>query len=346
MVVDNEELHGPATEEGGSMTFATRRLCLQLLSGAAWVPAASYARAARRRRVGLLGMTSATGYAARWGAFRQGLRVLGWVEGEQIEFVERYANGRLDRMPAQAAELVAAQVEVLVTHGIPGARAARQATQTVPIVLAAVADPVAAGLVASFARPGGNITGTAFLAHEMAAKRMQLLKEALPRATRVAVLSNPQNPLFSQAMFDAMQGAAGPLGLSLQRHDVPDPAQFARVFDDIATRKSDAVAVTEEAMFNAHVAPLADLALKHRLPAVGTKDFCDAGGLVGYGADFNAMFERAAHVTDRLLRGARAGDLPIEQPMRFELAANLRTARALGIELPTALMLRTDLLIR
>lgn len=298
------------------------------------------------RRIGLLGMTSAAGYAARWDAFRKGLASVGWNEGREVEFVARFADGQLDRLPALASELVAAGIEVLVTHGIPGGRAARQATQTLPIVLAAVADPVSAGLVASYARPGGNVTGTAFLAHELAAKRMQLLKEALPRASRVTVLTNPRNPLFSQAMFDAMLKVSEPLGLTLRRHDVPDPARFAASFDEIAERRPDALAVIEEAMFNAHVAELAALALRQRLPAVGTKDFCDAGGLVGYGADFNAMFERAAHVVDRLLRGARAGELPIEQPTRFELAANLRTARELGIVLPNDLLLRADVVVR
>jgi putative tryptophan/tyrosine transport system substrate-binding protein len=323
-----------------------RRLWMLRVCAGVLVPTASYPRAGEVRRIGLLGMTSAIGYAARWEAFRKGLLALGRAEGRQLEFVERFADGRLERLPGQAAELIAASVEVIVTHGIPGARAARQATQSVPIVLAAIADPVAAGLVQSYARPGGNITGTAFLAHEMAAKRMQLLKEALPNAARVAVLSNPRNPLFSQAMFDAMQAASTPLGLTLQRHDLPDPARFAQDFEEIAARRPDALAVTEEAMFNAHVAPLAALALRHRLPAVGTKDFCDAGGLIGYGADFNAMFERAAHVVDRILRGARAGDLPIEQPMRFELAANLGTARALGIVLPNDLLLRADAVVR
>lgn len=328
------------------MNDNNRRVWLLNVATGALSTWASYARASGIRRIGILGMTSATGYSARWGAFRQGLGALGWLDGKQVEFVERFADGQLGRMPGQAAELVSAKVEVIVTHGIPGARAARQATQTVPIVAAVIADPVAAGLVASFAKPGGNMTGLAFLAQEMAAKRMQLLKEALPRANRVAVLSNPRNPLFSQAMFDAMQGAATPLKLELQRFEVADESLFGVVFDDISARKVDAVVLPEEAMFNAHVKELAALALKHRLPAVGTKDFCDAGGLVGYGADFNAMFERAAHLVDRILRGARAGDLPIEQPTRFELAANLRTAQALGLEVPKLLTMRADVLIR
>lgn len=298
------------------------------------------------RRVGLLGMTSLSGYAARWNALRQGLVALGWTAGRNLVFVERYADGELHRLPALAAEIVAERIDVLVTHGIPGTRAARQATQTVPIVMAAIADPVAAGLVASYARPGGNITGSAFRAEELAGKRMQLVKDVLPRANRVAVLSNPRNPLFSQAMFDAMQTAAVQLGITLQRFDAGDPAQYPQVMADIAARRPDALAVTEEAAFNAAVGPLAELALRNRLPAVGTKDFCDAGGLVGYGADFNAMFERAAWAVDRLLRGAKAGELPIEQPTRFELAANLRTAKALGLELPEPLLVRVDALIR
>ena len=323
-----------------------RRRRLLQAGAAALLARSGLALAAGPRRIGLLGMTSASGYAARWDAFRKGLAAAGWVEGRTVAFVGRFADGQLDRLPALAAEVVAAGVEVLVTHGIPGGRAAMQATQTVPIVLAAVADPVAAGLVGSYARPGGNVTGTAFLAHEMAAKRMQLLKEALPRASRVTVLTNPRNPLFSQAMFDAMLKVAAPLGLTLQRHDKPEPARFAAAFDEIVARRPDALSVIEEAMFNAHPVPLAELALRHRLPAFGTKDFCDAGALVGYGADFNAMFERAALVVDRLLRGARAGELPIEQPTRFELAANLRTARALGIELPNDPLLRADVVLR
>lgn len=323
-----------------------RRRWLRRL-GVALLPAARLeAHAAGTRRIGLLGMTSAAGYAARWDAFKQGLASLGWAEGRQVVFVPRFADGQLERLPALAAEVVADGVEVLVTHGIPGARAAQGATRKIPIVLAAVADPVAVGLVASYARPGGNTTGTAFLAHEMAAKRMQLLREALPRASRVTVLTNPRNPQFSQAMFDATAAVAAPLGLVLTRHEMPEPARFAAAFEDIVARRPDALAVIEEAMFNAHPSLLAELAVRHRLPSVGTKDYCDAGGLIGYGADFNAMFERAAHVVDRLLRGARAADLPIEQPTRFELAANLRTAKALGIEIPNDLLLRVDTLVR
>jgi putative ABC transport system substrate-binding protein len=334
------------------MNHLRRRRLLRAVAGLGTIAAASYAtgatapQAQRRRRIGLLGMTSAAGYSARWTAFREGLRSLGWSDGTHVEYVERFADGELARLPELALELVRAGIDVLVTHGIPGTRAASAATRTVPIVMAAIADPVAAGLVASYAKPGGNITGTAFLAHEMAAKRMQLVREALPRAARVAVLSNPRNPLFSDAMFQAMQDAASQLRMTLQRFDAPEPAQYPQVFAEIAAKRPDALAITEEAAFNSHVASIAGLALRHRLPAIGTKDFCDAGGLVGYGADFNAMFERAAHVVDRLLRGTRPGDLPIEQPTRFEMAVNLRTARVLGVSLPDALVVRADGVVR
>ena len=334
------------------MRASPRRTLIRHLAGGAAFAVVSYAtgtvraQPGDRRRVGFLGTTSAAGSATRWRALRRELSALGWIEGRTLEIVERYGDDLIDRLPALAAELVAARVEVLVTHGIAGARAAQQATTRVPIVMATIADPVAAGLVASYARPGGNITGIAFRAHELAAKRLQLLKEAVPAAHRVIVLYNPRNPLFGQAMLDAMQAAAPQLGIALDRVDAGDPALYPRVFADLAATSPDAIAITEDHVFNAHVGPLADLAVQHRLPAVGTRSLCEAGGLVGYGANFNAMFERAAHFVDRLLRGARPGDLPIEQPTRFELAINMRTAKLLGLVLPNALVLRAETLVR
>jgi putative ABC transport system substrate-binding protein len=349
VIVDDEELHGRRTD----MRASPRRKLIRHLAGTTAFAVISYAtRTARaqpgdRRRVGILGTTTATGSATRWRALRRELSALGWIEGRTLEIVERYADDVIDRLPALCAELLAARVEVLVTHEIAGTRAARQATTAVPIVMATVADPVAAGLVASYARPGGNITGTAFRAHELAAKRLQLLKEAVPDARRVAVLYNRRNPLFGQAMLDAMQSVAPQLGITLDRVDAGDPALYPQVLAvAVAATGPDAIAITEDAAFNAHVGPLAELALRHRLPSVGTRTLCDAGGLVGYGANFNAMFERAAHFVDRLLRGARPGDLPIEQSTRFELAVNLRTAKVLGLMMPNALVVRAETLIR
>jgi putative ABC transport system substrate-binding protein len=325
---------------------ALHRLASAALTAVPLQTALAQNQALGPRRVGLLGMTTLSSYAARWTALRKRLDALGWVAERNLHFVERYANGALHLLPTLASEIIAERVDVLVTHGIPGTRAAMQATQTVPIVMAAIADPVAAGFAASYARPGGNVTGMAFRAEEMAGKRMQLLKEALPRVARVAVLVNPRNPIFSQAMFEAMQAAGVKLGMTLQRVDAADPQAYPRVFSDIAASQAQALSVTEESAFNANVGVLAELALRHRLPAVGTKDFCDAGGLIGYGADFNAMFERAAFVVDRVLRGTKPGELPIEQPTRFELAANLRTAKALGLGLPGPFLLRVDTLLQ
>lgn len=321
--------------------------CTWALSG--WL-AAGAARARSRRdrpaRIGILGMTTLEGYAAQWNALRAGLRELGHVEGRDVVYESRYADGVLTRLPQLAAELVAREVDVIVTHGIPGTGAARRATASIPIVMAAVADPVAAGFVESYARPGGNITGITFFAHEMAAKRVDLIREALPGLGGLAVLANARNPLYSAQMVEATRVAATSLGISIRRFDAAEPAEFEAAFAEMAATRVQAVAVIEEAALNAQVATIAALALRHRLPSVGTKAYCDAGGLVGYGADFVAMFHRAASLVDRLLRGASAGELPVERPTRFELAVNERTARALGTTLPRALLIQADVTVR
>lgn len=299
-------------------------------------------RPGRPVRVGILGSATAAGFASQWDAFRQGLHDLGWVDGRDVVYETRFAENRMDQLPRLAAELVASRIDLLATHGIPGTRAAKAATTTIPIVMASVADPVAAGLVASFARPEGNVTGMAFLAHEMAAKRLQLVKEALPRLGQVAVLSNPRNVAFSQAMFAAMSEAARAMNVQLQLFDAADPAEYPKVFADMAARRVEAVAITEEATLIANAAPIAALARQHRLPSVGNKEFAQAGGLVGYGANREDLFRRAAAQADRLLRGAKPADVPVEQPSRFEMVLNQRTARAIGVSLPQAMALRAD----
>jgi putative ABC transport system substrate-binding protein len=296
-------------------------------------------------RVGILGATTAGGFASQWDAFRLGLRDLGWVEGRELVYEQRFAENQPDRLPLLAAELVALRADLIVTHGIPGTRAAKGATTTIPILMASVADPVAAGLVASFARPGGNVTGIAFLAQELAAKRLQLLKEALPGLQRAAVLANSRNAAYSDAMFEAMQAAATALQLQLQRFDAPDPAQYEAVFAQMVAGRQQAVAITEEATFIAQAGTLAALAQQHRLPSVGNKEFAQAGGLVGYGANRDAIFRRAAVLADKLLRGAKATDIPVEQPAEFELVLNARAARAIGLALSPKLRLRADAVI-
>ncbi len=310
----------------------------------AW-PAVGWAQSRRPVRLGILGATTAAGFASQWDAFKAALRQLGWVEGRDLLIEARFADNQPDRLPVLAAELVALKVDLIVTHGIPGTRAAKGATATVPILMASVADPVAAGLVDSFARPGGNVTGIAFLAQELAAKRLQLLKEALPGLQRAAVLSNSRNAAYSDAMFDAMQAAAATLQVQLQRFDAPDPAQYEAVFAQMVARRQEAVVVTEEATFIAQAGRLAALAQQKRLPSVGNKEYAQAGGLIGYGANRDAIFRRAGLMADKLLRGAKPADLPVEQPIEFELVLNARTAQAVGAVLPGPLRLRADSVI-
>ena len=296
-------------------------------------------------RLGVLGSTTAAGFASQWDAFRLGLRELGWVEGRDLLIVWRFADNQPERLPALAAELVGERIDLLVTHGIPGTRAAKAATATLPILMASVADPVAAGLVSSYARPEGNITGIAFLAHELAAKRLQLLKEAMPGLSRTAVLSNPRNAAFSQAMFEAMTASAGALQLQLQRFDAPDPADYAAVFAQMTARRMEAVVITEEATLIGNAPALAGLALKQRLPSFGNAEFAQAGGLLGYGANREAIFRRAAALAGKLLRGAKPADLPVEQPTQFELLLNARTLAGLGMSVPQSIRLRADRVI-
>ncbi|MCY7305130.1 MAG: ABC transporter substrate-binding protein [Rhodoferax sp.] len=325
-----------------------RRLVIQLLTALPlWMASGAGAQTPRGRipRVGILGSTTAAGFASHWDAFRLGLRELGWIEGRDLVFEWRFADNQHERLPRLAAELVADRIDLLATHGIPGTRAAKGATTTIPILMASVADPVAAGLVSSFARLEGNVTGIAFLAQELAAKRLQLLKEAVPGLSRAAVLSNPRNPAFSSAMFEAMSTAAVALQLQLQRFDAPDPSDYAAVFAQMAARRMEAVAITEEATLIANAPELATLAVQRRLPSVGNTEFAQAGGLLGYGANRDAIFRRAAVLADKLLRGAKPADLPVEQPTQFELVLNARTLAALGLAVPPAIRLRSDRVI-
>ena len=325
-----------------------RRQVLRLATcAAAWVlpPAVAWSQTRRPARIGLLGASTATGFASQWDAFRSALRELGYVDGRDVAYEERYADDRTDRLPQLAAELVAARVDVLVTHGIPGTRAAKLATTTIPIVMATVADPVAAGLVASYARPGVNVTGISFLAHEMAAKRIGLLKEVLPGLETVAVVGNPRNPAFMQAMLAAMVEAARAQNLRLTLFEPAEAPAYAAAFEAMARQRLQAVAITEEATLISNASVLAALAAQHRLPSVGNAEFAQAGGLIGYGANRHEMFRRAAAVVDRLLRGAQAAELPVEQPTRFELVLNQRAAHAVGVTLPRAVMLRADRVI-
>jgi len=278
-------------------------------------------------------------------AFRKRLRELGWIEGQNTIIEYRYAEGKVDRLAAMAAELVRLNVDVIVTSGTTAVRVAREATATIPIVMAS-GEPVSTGLVASLAKPGGNITGLTHITRDLLGKRFELLKEIVPDAVRVAALLNPTNP--GQALFASeMESSARTLALQLKILKLQDPDEFNRAFAAIVEWQARGLLVLEDPMFTTYRARLADLAVRHRLPAVfGTAFYVEAGGLMSYGANFTDLYSRAAVYVDKILKGAKPGNLPIEQPTKFELVINLKTAKALGITIPQSLLLRADKVIQ
>jgi putative tryptophan/tyrosine transport system substrate-binding protein len=319
-----------------------RRIVLAVGAGALAAPLASFAQQqpAKIARIGFLGLGSATSsYAIQMDALRAGLRDLGYVEGKNIVIEYRWVDGKYDRLPELAAELVRLKVEVLVTHGTPGVLAAKGATTTTPIVMAAVADPVANGLVASLARPGGNVTGCSYFAPELHAKRLELLKRALPRVTLVAALLNPDNasiaPLLKETRITADLAK-----VRLQQFDVRGPGEFESAFSAMAKGRIDAVVVFDDPMLIANRGAIADLAAKHRIPSVGQKEFAEAGGLMGYGQILVELFRRTAYFVDRILKGAKPADLPVEQASRFEMVVNMKTAKALGVTITQSVLAR------
>ena len=323
-----------------------RHLLIAIGAGALAAPLASFAQQqpAKTARIGFLGSESASRYASNVNALRAGLRDLGYVEGKNIVMEFRWADGKNDRLPDLALELVRLKVDVLVTHGTPGTLAAKRATTTIPIVMATSGDAVAVGLVATLPRPGGNITGLTLLVPELSAKRLELLKEGLPRITRLAVLFNPSNPAFATDIKKT-EILAKSMKVELQQFGVRAPNEFDGAYAAMAKARVDAVMIHQDGMLNANPGATADLARKHRLPSIGFKEFAEAGGLIGYGVDFLEMYRRAAVFVDKLLKGAKPADLPIEQPTKFELLINMKTAKALGLEIPRSLLLRADRII-
>jgi putative ABC transport system substrate-binding protein len=277
-------------------------------------------------------------------ALRAGLRDLGYVEGKNIAIEFRWADDKYERLSELAADLVRQKVDVIVTYGAPGTLAAKRASATVPIVMAISGDAVLTGLVASLARPGGNITGTTEFAPELMAKRLELLKEAMPRITQVAALLNPSTPL-SRPIFQAMEITAKSLKLELLQFGARAPNEFESVFSEMAKRRVDTVVVQEDPMLVANVKTIADIASKQRLPSIGGREFAEAGGLIGYGVNILEMFRRAAYFVDKILKGVKPSDLPVEQSTKFELVINLKTAKALGITIPRPVLLRADRVI-
>jgi putative ABC transport system substrate-binding protein len=297
-------------------------------------------------RVGFVHTASPSTATGGVTAFWERLRELGYVEGENLVVEARWAEGRYDRLPALMAEVVGRKVDVLVTFSTPAAIAAKNATTTIPIVDASMADPVRAGLVASLAHPGGNLTGLSNGWGEgMAGKWFELLQETVPRLSAVAVIANPDNPLNRDFAKD-LQAIAPTRGLKLRLIEVREPGALDRAFVQ-AGRKAQAVLVLPDAIFSVHRGRVTALAAKHKLPTMYyVRDFVDAGGLMAYAPDQVAMFRRAADYVDKILRGANPGDLPIEQPTKYLLVVNLKTAKALGVTIPDSILLRADEVIR
>ncbi len=299
-------------------------------------------------RIGILSnvpLTDPRG-APLWGAFTEGLRELGYVQGQNTTIVHRSSEGKYERLPGLAAELVRLKVDVIVVPAPQNAVAARQASQTIPIVMASAGDPVESGLADSLARPGGNVTGTmGFVGPEIVGKRLELLKEAVPKASRVAVLRNPA-VVDTAALLGEAKAAAQSLGVQLQMLEARGPEELEGAFATMTRERADALLVIPDGMFLLHRTRIAVLAAKQRLPTMfGHRDHVDAGGLMSYAASLREGFRRAATYVDKILKGAKPGDLPIERPSKFELVINLKTAKALRLTIPPSLLLRADQVI-
>jgi putative ABC transport system substrate-binding protein len=309
-------------------------------SAAAW-PLAARAQQTRVARIGFLGSDTASSHAARLAAFRAGMRDLGWLEGTNLLIEYRWAEGNYERLRGLADELVQLKVDVLVTHATPAALAAKSATSSIPIVLTAVGDILGLGLVSSLRLPGGNITGLSFFVPELTAKRLELLKEAVPSLTKAALLLNPDNPL-NRPVSQEIEPTAKALNIALQTFEARRPNEFGQVFATMIDQKVAALLVYEDTIFNANSNALAVLAAVHRLPSCGFPEFARAGGLIGYGVNLPDMDYRAAAFVDKILKGTKPSELPIERPTKFNIIINLQTAKALGITMPPTLLIRAD----
>jgi putative ABC transport system substrate-binding protein len=322
-----------------------RRAFLGTLAGG--LLAAPLAAEAQQRskvpRIGYMGLVSAASHASRVEAFRAGLRDLGHIEGKTILIEFRWAESVYDRLPALAAELVRLNVDVLVTHGSAGALAAKQATSTIPIVIA-VADILALGLVSSLSRPGANVTGLTFFNPDIAAKRLELLKEFAPSLSKAAIHLNPNNP-SNVLIIQGLETTAKVLKVQLQRFEVKAPSELDRAFTAMAQQHIGAVMIHEDTMLIANAKAIADLAAKQRLPACGSPEFPAALGLMAYGVNFPDMDRRAATFVDKVLKGVKPSELPVERSTRFMLIINLKTAKALGLTIPQSLLQRADQVI-
>jgi putative ABC transport system substrate-binding protein len=297
-------------------------------------------------RIGFLAGSSLSTNAARVEAFRQGLRDLGYVEGKNILIEYRWAEGKFDRLPDLAAELVRLKVDVIVTAGPSSTRGAKDATVTIPIVMAQDSDPVGSGFVASLARPGGNITGLSALAPELSVKQLELLKEIVPKLSRVAILGMSTNPGNGQSLKET-ELAARAFGVQVQYLDVLDPKDIQTAFQAASKGRADAVLVLQSPVFNPRRTQLADLAAKNRRPAMYPQgEYVKDGGLMTYGPSITDLYRRAATYVDKILKGAKPADLPVEQPTKFEFIINLKAAKQIDLTIPPNVLARADKVIR
>jgi ABC-type uncharacterized transport system substrate-binding protein len=297
-------------------------------------------------RIGFQTDAPTSAVTARIEAFRQGLRELGYVEGKNIIIEWRSAEGKLERRSEIAAEFVRLKVDVIVSAGPTVTRAVKEATSTIPIVMAQDPDPIGNGFVASLGRPGGNITGLATLSTEISGKQLELLKEIVPKLSRVAVIGNSTNPGDSQALREIVL-AAGSVDIYLRYLDVLDPKDLEITFRSAAKGRADALVLLGNPILNAHRKPIVDLAAKHRLPAIYSRpEYIESGGLIYYGTSYNDSFRRAATYVDKILKGAKPGELPVEQATKFELIVNLKAAKQIGLTIPQRALARADRVIR
>lgn len=316
--------------------------CILLLTIADTVDAQLLNRAPK---LGILSARS-PGHLDIFDALHQALRGLGYVEGKNIIVEYRFAEDKYDRLPALMAELVSLEPDVIFTHTTPGALAAKKATATIPIVIGAGGDLVERGIIASYARPGGNLTGLAFVSSDLNNKRLELLKHAVPKTSQVAVLVNPANPVWNDYPGN-MEAVARTMGIRLQRAEARDLEELEAAFVSMRKTNIDGLSLVTDTVFGTLRNRISELAAKNRLPAIAErKEFAEAGGLIAYGVDIPDMFRRAAGYVDKILKGTKPGDLPVERPLRAEFVINLRTANAIGINIPPEMLQRADKVIR
>jgi len=311
--------------------------------------ATSYAHAqpaTKMFKIGFLASASEERVSGRLAAFKQGLQELGFVEGKNITIMQRSAAGQFDKLSDLAAELLRLGVDILVAEGAPAAHAAKNATRAIPIVFGNAADPVGTGLVASLAQPGGNITGLSELSGDLITKRLEILKEVVPSATRIAVLLNPTNPT-NPLQLKEIRTASSVLGVTPLPFEAKDPNDFDRAFETFKRERAGALIVIGDPMFGSHRRQLADLAIKNRLPAMYTTcSNVELGGLMCYAADVAEQYRRAATYVDKILKGDKAGELPVEQPKKFDFFINLKAAKQIGVTIPPNVLVRANRVIR